>query len=245
MGDDRFEKLFRGEDGGVLARYKHEPRPLEVEGAIKEKLVRTKEAWAKSGRLLTGEAPSDPAKRRLPPGQQTTRDWPVLDLGLRPNVPKEQWVLTVAGAVERRIRWDWAEFMAQPQAEVASDIHCVTAWSRFDNRWRGVAAKHLLSLARPRPEAKFLVFHGHDGYTTNVPLRHFDADDALLAHAWNGEALPREHGGPVRVVIPKLYFWKSAKWLSHIVFLDRDAPGYWESRGYHAVGDPWREERYG
>ena len=241
---DRFEKLFQGEKGSVLGAHK-EAEPVQVEGKLKEKLIRTKQQWAKDGRLLTGEAPSAPALRRLPPGQEITKDWPVLDLGLKPNVPKEQWTFTVAGLIENPIRWDWAQFMAQPQTEITTDIHCVTQWSLYDNRWKGVSAKHFLSVVRPKANARFLVFHSHDSYTTNVPLAHFDAEDVLLAHTWNGEPLPREHGGPVRVVIPKLYFWKSAKWVRHVVFLEKDAPGYWEVRGYHNVGDPWKEERYG
>ncbi|MSO92085.1 MAG: sulfite oxidase-like oxidoreductase [Rhodospirillales bacterium] len=242
--NDRFDRLFKGEEGSVLGAHK-ETAPAPVEGKLKEKLIRTKQQWAKDGRLLTGEAPSAPQERRLPPGQEITRDWPVLDLGLKPNVPKEQWAFTVAGLVENPVRWDWDAFMAQPQTEITTDIHCVTQWSLYDSRWKGVSAKHVLSLVRPKANARFLVFHSHDAYTTNVPLASFDADDALLAHTWNGAPLAREHGGPVRVVIPKLYFWKSAKWVRHVVFLEKDAPGYWEVRGYHNTGDPWKEERYG
>lgn len=219
--------------------------PGTVLGGERPKLVETKMAWARAGRLLTGEAPSDPARRRLPPGQRTTRDWPVLDLGERPAVAPADWVFTVGGLVDNPIRWGWRDFLAQPQVEIRSDIHCVTQWSRYDNTWRGVAARHLLAVVRPRAGARFVVFHGHDGYTTNLPLERFDVDDALLAHAWEGEPLSREHGGPVRVVVPRLYFWKSAKWVRHMLVADRDVPGYWEARGYHAVGDPWKEERYG
>ncbi len=133
--------------------------------------------------------------------------------------------------------------MAQPQVKVTADIHCVTDWSVKDQVWEGVSARHLLRVARVLPEAKFLVAHGSDGYTTNLPLERL-GDDAVIAHALNGEPLAREHGGPVRLVVPSLYFWKSAKWLKHIVFLADDAPGYWEARGYHSRGDPWDEERF-
>lgn len=212
-------------------------------GRIKDKLVETKQAWARDGRALTGGT-SEPAGRRLPPGQRETADWPVLDLGLSPNLQREDWSLQVAGAVERPLKWDWSQFMAQPQMELTTDIHCVTTWSRYGNTWRGVSARHLLDLVKPRAEAKFLMFRSYDGYTTNVPLDRFADDDVLLAHSWQGEPLSRDHGGPVRVVIPKLYFWKSAKWLRAITFMDKDAPGYWELRGYHDEGDPWKEERY-
>lgn len=184
-------------------------------------------------------------KGRLPPGQRLVRDWPVLDLGVQPAIDAADWTLTVAGLVDNPIRWTWADFIAQPQATLVSDIHCVTTWSRYDNTWQGVTARHLLSVVRPRPEARFVVMRSHDGYSTNVPLQAFSDDDVLLAHGWEGRPITREHGGPVRAIIPKLYFWKSAKWLRHITFLENDAPGYWEVRGYHNNGDPWTEERYG
>jgi DMSO/TMAO reductase YedYZ molybdopterin-dependent catalytic subunit len=209
----------------------------------KDKLIAAKEKWAREGRGLTG-AGAVPAARRLPPGQRETFDFPVLDLGDQPNLSTRDWSLSVGGMVENPIRWDWDTFMAQPQTELVSDIHCVTTWSRYDNSWTGVAARHLLKTVRPRQEARFLLLRSFDGYTTNIPLARFADDDVLLAHSWQGQRLSREHGGPVRAVIPKLYFWKSAKWLRHITFSDRDTPGYWELRGYHGEGDPWKEERY-
>jgi DMSO/TMAO reductase YedYZ molybdopterin-dependent catalytic subunit len=212
-------------------------------GRIKDKLVETKEKWAREGRALTG-APLEPARNRLPPGQRLTVDWPVLDLGITPNLDIGDWSLSVGGAVETPLSWTWDQFMAQPQTELVTDIHCVTTWSRYDNTWRGVSARHLLEQVRPRPGADFIMFRSYDGYTTNVPLARFADDDVMLAHSWQGAPLTREHGGPVRVVIPKLYFWKSAKWLRAITFMDKDSPGYWEMRGYHDEGDPWKEERY-
>jgi len=209
---------------------------------IKEKLLAIKAKWARDGRLLTG-APAAPAQR-LPPGQRLVETWPVLDIGVDPGVSQRDWSLDVSGLVENPVAWKWADFQAQPQQDFVSDIHCVTAWSRFDNRWRGVAARHLLDLVRPKPAARFVVQHSFDGYATNVPLDYFADSDVLLAHQWEGKPLSREHGGPVRVILPKLYLWKSAKWLSRLEFVADDRAGFWENRGYHMRGDPWTEERY-
>lgn len=207
------------------------------------KLSRAKERWAREGKFLTGRIVR-PDDQRLPPGQHLTRDWPVLDLGLTPSVTSERWRLDVYGAVENPLFWDWTAFRAQEQRQFTSDIHCVTTWSRYDNRWEGLATRDLLAACRPRDGADFVVLHSYDGYTTNLTLEDFAAEDALLAHSWSGAPLTREHGGPVRVVVPHLYFWKSAKWLKAIEFLDSDKPGYWEVRGYHNRGDPWAEQRY-
>lgn len=212
-------------------------------GGIRRKLVESKERWAREGRLLTGRE-SRPELERLPPGQREVTTWPVLDLGVQPDVSPADWRLAVDGLVETPLELDWAAFLALPQTELATDIHCVTAWSRFDNRWTGVATRDLLGRARPKAEARFVVCHSHDGYTTNLPLDAFAAEDALVAHGWEGRPLAREHGGPARVVVPQLYFWKSAKWVRRIELVARDCPGFWEERGYHDTGDPWREERY-
>ncbi len=211
-------------------------------GKIKDKLIATKEAWAREGRLLTGTT-GDPRRERLPPGQRQVKNWPVLDLGVQPDIPLDKWRLTIDGLVENPVRWTWQDFLGQPELHATSDIHCVTAWSRYDNQWTGISAKHVLRTVQPKPEAKFITFHSFDTYTTNVPLSAFD-NDVLLAHAWEGKPLTRDHGGPLRVVIPKLYFWKSAKWVKRIEFTAEDRPGFWEVRGYHNNGDPWREERY-
>ena len=211
---------------------------------MRDKLIETKERWAREGRLLTGTT-ADPAKRRLPPGQQLVKNWPILDLGTHPNVPAKEWRLQVGGLVENPIRWGWDELMAQPRFRSTSDIHCVTQWSRFDNRWEGVSAQHLLSVVKPKPSARFVMFKSYDGYATNLPIEAFAADDVLLATSWEEKPLAREHGGPVRVVVPKHYFWKSAKWVRHIWFAEKDSRGFWEVRGYHNFGDPWREQRYG
>jgi DMSO/TMAO reductase YedYZ molybdopterin-dependent catalytic subunit len=207
------------------------------------KLTRSKERWAAEGRFLTGKV-SRPESERLPPGQHLTKDWPTLDLGMTPQISRERWRLDVHGAVENTIFWDFSQFLAQKQAQVVSDIHCVTTWSRYDNRWEGLATRDLLMACRPRKEARFVVLYSYDGYATNLALEDFAAEDALLAHSWSGKPLTPEHGGPVRLVVPHLYFWKSAKWLKAIEFLDKDAPGFWEVRGYHNRGDPWAEQRY-
>ncbi|MCK8783565.1 sulfite oxidase-like oxidoreductase [Roseomonas sp. NAR14] len=217
-------------------------------GQGRAKLIARKEEWAREGRLLTGATPgsnADPDRPRLPPGQTLVRDWPVLDLGVQPDVPPAKFRLDVDGLVEAPLSLDWEGYMALPQVESVSDIHCVTQWSRYDNHWQGVAARELLSRVRPKPDARFVVFHSHDGYTTNVPLEDFDQPDAMLAHAWEGRPLTRQHGGPLRGLIPRLYLWKSAKWLRRIELVTFDRPGFWELRGYHDHGDPWREERYG
>ena len=216
---------------------------------IKDKLIATKQLWAQEGRLLTGR-PIDSKRAhreedRLPPGQRKTENWPVLDLGAKPNIPLEKWKLRIDGLVEQPLRLDWTAFQALPQTDFLSDIHCVTSWSRFDNRWRGVAVRNLLAHVQPKPEARFVTLHSADTYTTNLPLEEFAVEDALLATHWNDAPLTLEHGGPMRVVVPQLYFWKSAKWVKRIEFHAADRPGFWEERGYHNHGDPWTEQRYG
>jgi DMSO/TMAO reductase YedYZ molybdopterin-dependent catalytic subunit len=213
-------------------------------GKVRQKLVETKQKWAGEGRLLTGRR-ADPLSERLPPGQREVKNWPVLDLGVQPPIPTAKWRLDVTGLVEHPLSWSWADFQAQPQSRFASDIHCVTAWSRFDNHWEGVSTRHLLELVKPKPQARFIVQHSYDGYTTNVSLEDFAGENVLLAHRWEGQQISREHGGPVRLVLPALYFWKSAKWLARLEFVEFDKPGFWEVRGYHNRGDPWKEERYG
>lgn len=213
-------------------------------GEIKDKLIRSKEKWARDGRLLTG-MPDETRENRLPPGQREVTHWPVLDLGAQPDVKPENWRLQVNGLVEKPIVWTLDEFMAQPQEEFVSDIHCVTQWSRYDNHWQGVSGRVLLDLVRPKPEARHVIFRAYDGYTTNVKREVFEEPDVLFAHSWEGKPLTREHGGPVRVVIPQWYFWKSPKWITRVEFTAEDQPGFWEVRGYHNEGDPWKEERYG
>ena len=213
-------------------------------GQIKQKLIDSKKKWVDEGRLITGKT-GDRRLDRLPPGQHEVKNWPVLDLGIQPKIEAWEWSLTVDGLVETPIQWSFQDFLAQPQFQDVSDIHCVTAWSRFDNHWEGVSATHLLSVVKPKATASHVVFHSHDGYTTNLTLTNFADPDVLLAYKWEGEQIAGNHGGPVRAIVPKYYFWKSAKWLKRIEFVDRDRPGFWEQRGYHNEGDPWQEDRYG
>lgn len=212
-------------------------------GTVPTKLTTTKQRWAQEGRFLTGQT-TRPEEVRLPPGQHQVKDWPVLDLGMQPDVSLERWRLDIFGAVERMAVLDWAAFLALPQSRAMSDIHCVTTWSRYDNAWDGVLTRDLLQAVGLKPGVTHVVLQSYDGYTTNLSLDDFAAADALLAHSWQGAPLTAEHGGPLRLVVPHLYFWKSAKWLQRIEFRTEDRPGFREVRGYHNRGDPWAEQRY-
>ncbi|KAA6485329.1 sulfite oxidase-like oxidoreductase [Agrobacterium rhizogenes] len=207
------------------------------------KLTTSKRRWAAEGKFLTGRI-SRPETERLPPGQHLVKNWPVLDLGEQPHVSLSSWRLDVRGLVETPLSLDWAAFQALEQSSKVSDIHCVTTWSRYDNRWEGVSTRDLLDLAMPKAEAHYVMLTSYDGYTTNLPLADFAAEDAILATGWEGQPLTREHGGPMRLVVPHLYFWKSAKWLARIELIAADKAGFWEENGYHMFGDPWREQRY-
>lgn len=207
------------------------------------KLTLSKRRWASEGKFLTG-APAGGEEQRLPPGQHLVRDWPILDLGRQPDIPRDRWRLAITGLVETPFTLDWHGLSSLAQSESRSDIHCVTSWSRYDNDWAGVATMTLLDAVQPLEEATAVLLHGSDGYTTNLTVEDFAATGVLLAHTWQGRALERQHGGPVRLVVPHLYFWKSAKWISAIEFRSVDGPGYWEANGYHLRGDPWTEERY-
>jgi DMSO/TMAO reductase YedYZ molybdopterin-dependent catalytic subunit len=207
------------------------------------KLTRSKQRWATEHKFITGNAGRG-EHERLPPGQHLVRDWPVLDLGRQPDVTTERWKLKIGGMVARPATLDWPAFKALPQTKTRSDMHCVTTWSRYDNDWTGVATRELLELVQPRDEAKFVMLRSYDGYTTNLPLADFASEAAMIVHSWDGKPLTRSHGGPARLLIPHLYLWKSAKWLSGIDFLGADKPGFWEVNGYHMRGDPWMEERY-
>jgi len=213
-----------------------------------ERLVNRKEAWAQAKRGLTEEGvPPDTRLRenRLPPGQHMTKGWPVLDLGIHPTIALTDWTLTITGAVAQPATWTWEDFLQQPPTQSISDFHCVTTWSTFDNHWEGVSFRHLMSLVRPLPAARFVLFSSYDGYTVNLPLEACDDEDVLLACTWNAAPLPTEHGGPVRVIVPKRYAWKGAKWVKEITFAEHDKPGFWEVRGYSNQALPWDEDRYG
>lgn len=184
---------------------------------------------------------------RVPPGQSRTLKWPVLDASGPPRIDLSKWRLEIDGLVNRKVSLTWAEFLALPRVKVFSDFHCVTRWSRLGNIWEGVSTQALLDLAGgAKPEAKFVVAHGYDsGWTTNLPLGEFLSEDALVATQHDGEDLTLEHGAPARLIVPKLYAWKSAKWLGAIELVEADKAGFWERNGYHMIGDPWREERFG
>ena len=181
---------------------------------------------------------------RLPPGQIKTDKWPVLHYGSVPTVDLATWSLQVDGLVEQPLRWTWDEFKSLPRVQVFSDIHCVTRWSRYDNLWEGVSIREVLRRATPKPESRFVVIHAEQGFTTNLPFSELAQDDVLLADTHDGQPLTPEHGWPLRLVVPRRYFWKSAKWVTRLELVDRDAPGFWERNGYHNEADPWREERY-
>jgi len=181
---------------------------------------------------------------RLPPGQVLTAKWPVLTYGETPRVDLATWTFRCYGLVQEEVSWTWKEFLELPRVQVRSDIHCVTCWSRYDNRWEGVSVSEIFRRARVAPEAVSVMAHSHEGYTTNIPLADLRGDDVLLAYRHDGKDLPPEHGGPCRLVVPKLYFWKSAKWIRSFEFLDVNPPGFWEVNGYHLHADPWKEERY-
>jgi DMSO/TMAO reductase YedYZ molybdopterin-dependent catalytic subunit len=192
-------------------------------------------------------SPDTRRSNRIPPGQSRTRKWPVLDAFGTPRVDRATWRLTVGGLVGKAREWSLAEFNSLPQSRVFSDFHCVTRWSRLGNLWQGVSTRDLLDAAGgAEAGATHVLIGGADsGWTTNVPIEHFLAEDALLATTHDGEPIPPDHGGPVRVIIPRLYAWKSAKWVISIQLMAGDRPGFWERNGYHMHGDPWTEERYG
>jgi DMSO/TMAO reductase YedYZ molybdopterin-dependent catalytic subunit len=181
---------------------------------------------------------------RLPPGQYLTQKWPVLHAGDVPRTDLETWTFRVFGEVEEEVTLDWEQFNALPRTSNVQDIHCVTRWSRFDAEFEGVHWRDLAALARPRPAARFVIAHAEQGFTANVPLPFLEHDRALLATHADGEPLSAEHGGPLRLVVPGKYFWKSAKWLRGIELSVTDRPGFWERYGYHNDADPWKEERY-
>ena len=181
---------------------------------------------------------------RLPPGQSLTLKWPVLHYGGVPVFDPATWDFKISGEVEEPLRLTWEEFRALPQTEVVSDFHCVTRWSRLDNHWRGVLFTDVLKLVKPKSGAQFTLLLAEEGYTANVPLADLQRPDVLFAFEHDGAPLPAEHGGPLRLVVPHLYGWKSVKWVRGFLLLDQERLGFWERNGYHAYGDPWREQRY-
>ena len=181
---------------------------------------------------------------RVPPGQYLAKGFPVLSYGETPQISPQQWLFKVWGLVEPK-SFDWSDFMSLPQQEFIADFHCVTRWSKLDVKWQGISVVDFLQAIDIQPQATHILQHCYGGYTTNLPLEDFVRPENFFAHSLNSEPLSAEHGGPMRLIVPHLYAWKSAKWLNGIEFLDRDESGFWEKNGYHRRGDPWAEERYG
>lgn len=192
-----------------------------------------------------GFQPKRQSSDRLPPGQYLETDFPVLSLGPTPFVSQHDWWLKASGLVGKPTKWTWDEFEKLPQVEIVKDIHCVTKWSKFDTKWSGVSFDYLMQVTQVSPSATHLIAHSFDGYTTNIPLKDLVDNQAIVALKYEGSGIAASHGGPARIVLPHLYFWKSAKWVNELEFVDHDIPGFWEVRGYHNYGDPWKEERYG
>lgn len=188
--------------------------------------------------------PREELEERVPPGQFLTDKFPILSYGPTPRFDPAKWDFRVLGLVEEPLRLNYQQFRALPQRKQLSDFHCVTTWSRLDNTWEGVAIADLMKLVKLKPQAKFVVIHCDGGYTANLPLHEFLDDDVMLAHRHDGADLAPDHGFPLRLVVPKLYAWKSAKWVRAIEFTAEDRRGFWEVRGYHNHADPWRQERY-
>ena len=190
-------------------------------------------------------SPDTQRTNRVPQGQHLTDKWPVLHYGSIPKINSAKWTLKVLGRVDQERAISYPEFMELPMVKVFSDIHCVTTWSRLNNLWDGVSTAEIRKLVSISPQAEFVIVHGSGGFTTNLPIEDFFQTDVLLAVKHDNEPLSPDHGGPVRLVVPRLYFWKSAKWVTALEFSEKDKPGFWESNGYHNHGDPWKEERYG
>ncbi len=219
-----------------------------------EALIRGKMRRSEKGILAGGKEPNQTVQGsglpnhhgmpKLPPGQHVVKKWPVLDLGVQPEIPRDLWTLSVQGEVENAYALNWDEFLALPQVEDVSDFHCVTSWSRMDNRWKGVQFKTLAEKAKLKPTATHVYVTGYDGYSTNMRLEEAMDEDVLIVHMWEGIDLPREHGGPARMITPRKWAWKGSKWIKGIFFLSEDQKGFWEVRGYSNTAEPWYDDRY-
>lgn len=215
---------------------------LRLKARFEEKMADTPSV-ADQQPMGTGK-PNRHGMPSTPIGQTITRKWPVLDLGIQPEIPLEEWALVLDGEVTNPLRLDWKDFMALPQTEDISDFHCVTTWSKLDMPWKGVRLLDLAALVQPHDGATHILCYGYDGYTTNLALEEALKPDVLLVHTYDGKPLPLEHGGPVRMITPQLYAWKGSKWISRIEFLQGNRLGFWEERGYSNTAYPWRNDRY-
>ncbi|PTQ60774.1 DMSO/TMAO reductase YedYZ molybdopterin-dependent catalytic subunit [Sphingomonas sp. PP-CE-3G-477] len=195
-------------------------------------------------RGFPGRGSGGDQSNRIPPGQHLVEDFPVLSAGPTPHVEPSDWKFTVKIGPKPVKVWNWSEFNALPKTKVTKDIHCVTSWSKLDTAWEGVLVEDILADAGLDPPTDFVLAHCYDKYSTNVPLADLLSGKAMVALTYAGKPLPRDHGGPARLLVPHLYFWKSAKWVNALQFTTRDEPGFWEGHGYHIYGDPWREQRY-
>ncbi|GJE54934.1 MULTISPECIES: sulfite oxidase-like oxidoreductase [Methylobacterium] len=195
-------------------------------------------------RGFSGRPPAAEIAERLPPGQYLTDDFPVLQLGPTPRVTEETWSFTLRDGPKPLKRWTWSEFAKLPRTRWKGDIHCVTKWSKFDTAWAGVSVDDILSDAGVTAPTAFTLFEGFDDYTTNVPFADLTGGKAIVATSYEGKPIPPDHGGPARLLVPHLYFWKSPKWVKGLRFTRKDEGGFWELRGYHMYGDPWREQRF-
>ena len=223
-------------------RYIERQRGLQREAATRDAAI---------ARPMGSGPPNRHGLPTVPTGQRVVPNWPVLDLGDTPDVSTAEWRLEVGGLCEHPLSLTWEAFLALPQADDVSDFHCVTTWSRLNNHWRGVRFRTLAEMALPTPDARFVSCTGYDvapgtaiPYTTNLSLARAVEDDVLLVHLWEDRPLPREHGGPCRMITPKLYAWKGTKWIRRIEFLADDQPGFWEVRGYSNTAEPWLDDRY-
>jgi DMSO/TMAO reductase YedYZ molybdopterin-dependent catalytic subunit len=191
-----------------------------------------------------GRRPKSDSAARIPPGQHEVSDFPVLSAGPTPHIATANWTFTLRVGPKPVKRWTWDEFNALPRTQVTKDIHCVTTWSKLDTRWEGILVDDILKAADLAPPTGFALAHSFDGYSTNVPVEDLVGGKAMVALLYDGEPLAPDHGGPARLLVPHLYFWKSAKWVNGLQFTERDEAGFWELRGYHMYGDPWREQRF-
>lgn len=190
-------------------------------------------------------SPDTRRDNRIPPRQARTKKWPVLDASGPPHIDRARWRFTITGLVDAPVEWTWEEFQKLPRVQVFADMHCVTRWSRLGNLWEGVSTRELLKHSGVKPNAAYVLAHGYDrGWSTNMPMEEFLQEDCLFADTHDGEPISLEHGGPLRLVIPRLYAWKSAKWVRGIELIEQDRAGFWERGGYHMLGDPWKEQRF-